>query len=73
MSSTYMYSTNLYTVDWEIFVVKKVSWVAPPTKIKCTNFFFFLQRNIMYMVFLCTCAFCMQLPFNPRHLMLDHL
>ena len=29
----------LYTVDREIFVIKKCLWVAPSTKIKCTNFF----------------------------------
>ena len=28
------------TVDQKIFVVKKFSWVAPSTKIKCTTFFF---------------------------------
>ena len=27
----------------------------------------------MYTVFLCVCTFCMQLPFDPRRLLLDHL
>ena len=59
--SRYCPVVQLTTVDREIFVVKKFSWVTPPTKIKRTKNV--LQRIIMYTVFLCVCAFCMQLPF----------
>ena len=59
-----LYLCNLHIpVDREIFVVKKVSWGAPPTKIKCTKIF--LQRIIMYKVYFCVCAYCIQLPLNP--------
>ena len=38
----------LITVDREIFVVKKISWVASPTKLKCTKFF---ATNYVYGIF----------------------
>ena len=38
-------------------------------KIKCTNFFY-NELLCMWYIF-CTCAFCMQLPLDPRHLLLD--
>ena len=46
-------SILLCTVDREIFIVKKFSWVF-------TNFFFFF----MYKVYFCKCTFCIQLSLN---------
>ena len=49
--ATLLWSWALCTIDREIFVVKKFSLVAPPTKRK-----YFL----MYMVFLCMCTAAFQ-------------
>ena len=46
ISVLYIYMYSVYTVIWEIFIVKIFSWFKSTTKIKCTKFL--LQ---------CTCIF----------------